>query len=334
MEITITESGHITLLQQTEEIVERFLKSSSKLRQNSRDLYRRTLKQFFLWAESRGLSLDTLTIVELIQYREYLLSPERGLTSLTVGSYITSLKKFYEFLESERIYPNIAKSLQNPKRKQQFRKSPLSNEQAKELLEYFSNRIVKNLQKELENLGIETPTATSRDYAIINLILRTGLRTIEVIRANVGDIVIKPGGQRVLLIHGKGRDEKDNFVILTEKTYKPISEYLETRGACSISDPLFNSTSNNSKGGRLTTRTISHIAKEGLRAIGLDSKSFTAHSLRHTAGTSLLRATGDLEKTRLMLRHSDPKTTLIYVDTIEEERRLKESGEAILDTLY
>jgi integrase/recombinase XerC/integrase/recombinase XerD len=315
MKITITESGHITLLQQTEEIVERFLKSSSKLRQNSRDLYRRTLKQFFLWAESRGLSLDTLTIVELIQYREYLLSPERGLTSLTVGSYITSLKKFYEFLESERRCPNIAKSLQNPKRKQQFRKSPLSVLQATELLDHIKKQAL-------------------RDYAIINLILRTGLRTIEVIRANVGDIVIKPGGQRVLLIHGKGRDEKDNFVILTEKTYKPISEYLETRGACSISDPLFNSTSNNSKGDRLTTRTISHIAKEGLRAIGLDSKSFTAHSLRHTAGTSLLRATGDLEKTRLMLRHSDPKTTLIYVDTIEEERRLKESGEAILDTLY
>ena len=315
MQITITESGHITLLQQTEEIVERFLKSSSKLRQNSRDLYRRTLKQFFLWAESRGLSLDTLTIVELIQYREYLLSPERGLTSLTVGSYITSLKKFYEFLESERRCPNIAKSLQNPKRKQQFRKSPLSVLQATELLDHIKKQAL-------------------RDYAIINLILRTGLRTIEVIRANVGDIVIKPGGQRVLLIHGKGRDEKDDFVILTEKTYKPISEYLETRGAYSISDPLFNSTSNNSKGERLTTRTISHIAKEGLRAIGLDSKNFTAHSLRHTAGTSLLRATGDLEKTRLMLRHSDPKTTLIYVDTLTEERRLESSGEAILDTLY
>ena len=315
MEISITESGHITLFQQTDEIVERFLKSSSKLRQNSRDLYRRTLKQFFLWAESRLHNLDTITIVELIEYREYLLSPERGLTSLTVGSYITSLKKFYEFLESERRYPNIAKSLQNPKRKQQFRKSPLSVLQATELLDHIKKQAL-------------------RDYAIINLILKTGLRTIEVIRANVGDIVVKPGGQRVLLIHGKGRDEKDDFVILTEKTYKPISEYLETRGAYSISEPLFNSTSNNSKGERLSTRTISHIAKEGLRAIGLDSKNFTAHSLRHTAGTSLLRATGDLEKTRLMLRHSDPKTTLIYVDTLTEERRLEFSGEAILDTLY
>jgi integrase/recombinase XerC/integrase/recombinase XerD len=314
MEITITETAYLTISQQTEGLVDRFLKSVN-LRENSRALYKRTLKQFFLWAESKSQSLETLTIVELIEYKEYLLSPERGLTSLTVGSYITSLKKFYEFLESERRYPNIAKSLKNPKRKQQFRKSPLSPEQATGLLVYIKYQAL-------------------RDYAIINLILRTGLRTIEVIRANVGDIVVKPGGQRVLLIHGKGRDEKDNFVILTDKAYQPISEYLESRGAYRPEEPLFYSTSNNSKGERLSTRTISHIAKEGLRAIGLDSKNFTAHSLRHTAGTSLLRATGDLEKTRLMLRHSDPKTTLIYVDTLTEERRLKESGEAILDTLY
>jgi integrase/recombinase XerC/integrase/recombinase XerD len=314
MEITITETAYLTISQQTEGLVDRFLKSVN-LRENSRALYKRTLKQFFLWAESKSQNLETLTIVELIEYKEYLLSPERGLTSLTVGSYITSLKKFYEFLESERRYPNIAKSLKNPKRKQQFRKSPLSPEQATGLLVYIKYQAL-------------------RDYAIINLILRTGLRTIEVIRANVGDIVVKPGGHRVLLIHGKGRDEKDNFVILTDKAYQPISEYLESRGAYRPEEPLFYSTSNNSKGERLSTRTISHIAKEGLRAIGLDSKNFTAHSLRHTAGTSLLRATGDLEKTRLMLRHSDPKTTLIYVDTLTEERRLKESGEAILDTLY
>jgi len=314
MEITTIKTALINTSQSNEGLIDRFLKSMN-LRENSRDLYRRTLKQFFLWALSKNHSLETITIVELIEYKEYLLSPERGLTSLTVGSYITSLKKFYEYLESERHIPNIAKSLKNPKRKQQFRKSPLSPEQATELLEYIK-------------------TQALRDYAIINLILRTGLRTIEVIRANVGDIIVKPGGQRALLIHGKGRDEKDNFVILTEKTFKPISEYLESRGAYSLNDPLFNSTSNNSKGERLSTRTISFIAKEGLRAIGLNDKNFTAHSLRHTAGTSLLRATGDLEKTRLMLRHSDPKTTLIYVDTLTEERRLRDSGEAIIDTIY
>ncbi len=87
-------------------------------------------------------------------------------------------------------------------------------------------------------------------------------------------------------------------------------------------------------GERLTTRSISFIAKEGLKGIGLDERSYTAHSLRHTGPTNILRTTGDLEQTRLFCRHSNPATTLIYVKTLEDERRLENSGEAVLDTLF
>lgn len=43
------------------------------------------------------------------------------------------------------------------------------------------------------------------------------------------DITFK-GSQRVLLIQGKGRVDKDDFVILTDKTFEPIRRYLDTRG--------------------------------------------------------------------------------------------------------
>jgi integrase/recombinase XerC/integrase/recombinase XerD len=236
------------------------------------------------------------------------------MSSLTVGSYITSVRRFYEWTEANKYYLNVAKGIKTPKRKQQFKKQPLLPEQATALLNYYEAR-------------------TLRDYAIINLLLRTGLRTIEVIRANVGDIIFK-GSQRVLLIHGKGRDEKDNFVILTEKTYKPIAEYLTIRGKVNDLEPLFYSTSNNSKGERLSTRSISYIAKEGLKAIGLDERSFTAHSLRHTTAVNILRGGGSLEQAQLTLRHSNPATTQIYTATLNEERRLQNSGEALIDSLY
>ena len=138
----------------------------------------------------------------------------------------------------------------------------------------------------------------------------------------------------MLLIQGKGRDEKDNFVLLTDKSYQPIAEYLATRGNISSSEPLFTSTSNNSNGERLTTRTINYIAKEGLKAIGLDNKSFTAHSLRHTTAVNILRAGGSLEMAQFTLRHSNPATTQIYTATLNEERRLQNSGEALIDSLY
>lgn len=293
------------------ELVDSFIEAQD-IKQNSKNLYRRTLKQYFNWVDEKGYLLSEIARTQLLEYKEDLLSS--GLSSLTVSSYVTSVRRFYEWTEANKFYPNVAKGIKSPKRKQQFKKQPLLPSQATELLNYYQGKAL-------------------RDYAIITLLLRTGLRTIEVVRATVEDLTYK-GSQRVLLVHGKGRDEKDNFVILTDKSYQPIAEYLKTRKGVSSSDPLFTSTSNNSKGGRLTTRTISQIAKEGLRAIGLDERAFTAHSLRHTTAVNILRAGGSLETAQFTLRHANPATTQIYTATLEEERRLENSGEALLDSLY
>lgn len=294
-----------------ENLVDAFI-SSQDVKLSSKNLYRRTLKQYFNWVDTTNYLLNEIARPQLLEYKDYLLSS--GMSSLTVGSYITSVRRFYEWTEANKFYPNVAKGIKTPKRKQQFKKQPLLPAQATALLNFYQDKAL-------------------RDYAIISLLLRTGLRTIEVIRASVEDITFK-GGQRVLLVQGKGRDEKDNFVLLTDKTYQPIAEYLATRENVKSSDPLFTSTSNNSKGERLTTRTISYIAKEGLKAIGLDEKSYTAHSLRHTTAVNILRAGGSLETAQFTLRHSNPATTQIYTATLNEERRLQNSGEALIDNLY
>ncbi|MGB4542929.1 MAG: tyrosine-type recombinase/integrase, partial [Bacteroidales bacterium] len=140
--------------------------------------------------------------------------------------------------------------------------------------------------------------------------------------------------QRVLLIQGKGRVDKDDFVILTDKTFEPIRRYLDTRGKVSGSEPLFVSNSNNSKGNRLTTRTISYIVKEGLKEIGLDERCFTAHSLRHTTAVNILIGGGTLEMVQFTLRHTNPSTTQIYTSTLNEIRRLQNSGEILLDKIF
>jgi len=313
MEIVVKQAQDIANVapQRIEELVDKFI-NSQDVKLNSKLLYRRTLKQYFNWIDKKGYLLSEIARPHILEYKDELLNS--GLSSLTVGSYITSVRRFYEWTEANKVYPNVAKGIKTPKRKQQFKKQPLLPAQATALLNFYQDK-------------------THRDYAIINLLLRTGLRTIEVIRASVEDITFK-GSQRVLLVHGKGRDERDNFVLLTDKTYQPIAEYLSTRGNINTSEPLFTSTSNNSKGERLTTRSISYIAKEGLKAIGLDEKTFTAHSLRHTTAVNILRGGGSLEQAQMTLRHSNPATTQIYTATLNEERRLQNSGEALLDNLY
>ena len=313
MDIIVKQAQDVTTVssQRIEELVDSFI-NSQDVKLSSKLLYRRTLKQYFNWVNKKSYLLSEIARPQLLEYKDELLLS--GMSSLTVGSYITSVRRFYEWTEANKIYPNIAKGIKAPKRKQQLKKQPLLPAQATELLNYYQDKAL-------------------RDYSIISLLLRTGLRTIEVIRASVEDITFK-GSQRVLLIQGKGRDEKDNFVLLTDKTYQPIADYLATRGKVNSSEPLFTSTSNNSKGERLTTRTISYIAKEGLKAIGLDERSFTAHSLRHTTAVNILRAGGSLETAQFTLRHSNPATTQIYTATLNEERRLQNSGEALIDSLY
>lgn len=297
--------------QRLEELVDSFIQAQD-VRPNSRELYRRTLKQYLRWVYTKGYLFSEIASPQLYEYKQDLLLSQKS--ALTIGSYLTSVKRFYEFTEANRLYPNIAKNIKPPKRLRQFRKQPLLPSQVTDLLEY-------------------TRSASKRDYAIISLLVRTGLRTIEVVRANVEDIVYK-GGKRVLLVQGKGRDEKDEYVVLTEKSYAPIREYLETRGKLNPKEPLFLSFSNCNKGERLTTRTISKLAKESLKGIGLEDKMYTAHSLRHTAIVTTRRAGGTQEQGQALARHKSPTTTQEYDSFFREEDRLKNSAEELIDTLY
>lgn len=310
--IAIATPQGLTQTLNREELLDLFISSQDR-KPTTLSLYRRTMSLFFDWIDRTGRNISTLTRPDLIEYKHTL--EMEGKSGLTITSYLTSLRLFYQWVEAEGVYPNIAKVLNLPKRTKEFRHQPLRPAQAKELL------------TEVETSG------TLRDIAIMNLLARTGLRTIEVVRADVGDITFK-GGQRVLLVRGKGRDEKDNFVILTDKTYKPIAEYLSERGCVRMTDPLFVSESNRDRGQRMTTRSISRIAKNNLREIGLDDKVFTAHSLRHTTAVSILRGGGTLEDCQLTLRHSNPATTQIYTAFVDEERRLNRQAEGLIDDLF
>ena len=286
--------------------------SSQDVKESSRYLYRRTLRLFFEWVGEKGKQLHELTRADILEYKDELFT--RGLSSLSVASYLTSLRKFYEWAESEKLYPNIAKGVKTPRRVQAFKKQHLTEEKSSELLEHF------------ERISL-------RDYAIVNLILRTGLRTVEVVRADVGDITFK-ANRRILRVWGKGRDAKDDFVVLTDKAYNPIREYLSTRKGAKANEPLFTSDSHRNTGERLTTRTISGLCKSGLKAIGLDGREFTAHSLRHTTAVTILKSGGSLTDAQTILRHTTPTTTQIYTESIKEELRLKDAPEALIDNAF
>ena len=147
--------------------------------------------------------------------------------------------------------------------------------------------------------------------------------SIEVIRANVGDID-RSFGRTALYVQGKGRDQKAECVMLPKKVELLINNYLNSRNNLQNDSPLFASISHRNFGGRLTTVAVSGIVKKAFRSVGLDSKRLTAHSLRHSAATAMLLAGVDLVKVQQILRHKNVNTTLIYSHHLE---RLKNHGE-------
>ena len=147
--------------------------------------------------------------------------------------------------------------------------------------------------------------------ATFNILLRCGLRSIEIIRADIGD-VRQSCGMPILWVHGKGRDIKDEFVVLTDEALAAIHAYMAVRGKVNVNDPLFVSHSNHNASGRLTTRSIRRMVKEHLKQTGINSSRLTCHSLRHTFATLAIANNAPLLAVQQAMRHADINTTTIY----------------------
>ena len=292
-------------------LLEMFL-NSQDISEKSRQTYSWALMRYFEWLRMTGRRLSGLTPADIVGYKSYLLG--RKLSPLTVSSYLSALRQFYCWTEVSLFYPNIARSVKAPRSKKGFVKLPLSAEQASELLDYLKGK-------------------SARNYAIVNLILRTGLRTIEVSRLDVKDVVTKRG-RRVLQVWGKGMSGKDSLVILNDPAWEPIKDYLASRKGAKGDEPLFLTDGKGHRGQRLSPRSIQDICKQSLRAIGLDGHEFSAHSLRHSVGVNILRAGGDMKDVQRVLRHSSPVTSQIYTATVEEEIRLERNPEALLNDMF
>lgn len=296
--VTVRESEIVRRPRSLEELVEEFILSQD-LGRSSKETYRRQLKQYARWIEESGRSenLWQMKREDLLDYKVQLLA---GHSVLGANGYLTAVRRLYEWMEAERIYPNIARGVRGYKKPRSFAKDCLSTGQLRDMLD-----------------GLETASLEGlRDYAMINLMARTGLRDIEVSRAMVSDLR-QESGQSVLWIQGKGRDSKDEFVLLTDEAERPIRQYLQARGMVAEDAPLFCSYSDKNYGQALTTRSISRICKQAMRRTGLDSSRLTAHSLRHTAITLSLRGGASLQQVQAMARHSDPKTTMIYSHNLD-----------------
>lgn len=263
------------------------------------ETYTKALRQFFKYLSVHGIRQPKRE--DVIAFRDDLKAS--GLKPTTVQNYITATRIFFKWTEQEGLYPNIAEHIKGAKLDKNHKKDYLTSRQAKEVL---------------SNIGKETEEGL-RNYAILSLMVTGGLRTIEVSRADVEDLRTL-GENTVLFVQGKGREEKTEYIKISAPVEKAIRQYLKARQNVEEGQPLFTSTSNNSKGNRITTRTVSGIVKTALKNAGYDSARLTAHSLRHTAITLALLAGREITEVQQFARHANLNTTMIYNHALDQSK--------------
>lgn len=299
---------------------------------SSKATYRKALDSFSRFVQDCDCDLSELNHTDILNYKEGLLADNKS--PQTVNLYLTVVRGFYRWAVSERILErDITAEIKSVRtNKDTFRKMHLESYQGARLLDEVSTPAkVKGVNPGVtEKLNGMEEVIALRNFAMVNLMLRTGLRTIEVHRADVGDITFRKD-RRILKVWGKGHSEKDAFVILTDAAYKPLQEYLALRPNAQPNEPLFCTAGFGHEGERVSTRTIQNVCKTGLRAIGLDSHEYSAHSLRHTTGTEILLKGGNMFDVQAVLRHASPATSQLYVNTVQEDVRLDQMKEQLLD---
>ena len=161
----------------------------------------------------------------------------------------------------------------------------------------------------------------NRDFAIIILLLGTGIRVSECVGLDIQDVDFKNNGIKVVR---KGGNEM--VVYFGEEVEQALKMYLYTTRKAATPLPghenaLFLSTQRR----RIGVQAVENMVKKYAREV-TPNKKITPHKLRSTYGTTLYKETGDIYLVADVLGHKDVNTTKKHYAAIDENRRRQAAG--------
>lgn len=154
-----------------------------------------------------------------------------------------------------------------------------------------------------------------RDYAILLLLARLGLRAGEVAALTLDDFDWHAG---IVTVSGKGQRREP--LPLPHEVGEALAAYLQDGRPSCATRRLFIRSKAPHQGFRSAT-AICCIVRRALARAGIDSALKGAHLLRHSLATGMLRNGASLEDIGEVLRHRHPETTQIYAKVDLESMR-------------
>ncbi|MBN9122722.1 MAG: tyrosine recombinase XerC [Planctomycetes bacterium] len=153
----------------------------------------------------------------------------------------------------------------------------------------------------------ETTWAGRRDRAMLETLYASGIRVSELVGLDLTAVDLDDG---VITVRGKGK--KERLALLVPDAVAAVRRWLDDRAAVLRENGRETpAVFLNSKGGRLTTRSVGRLLAKHLKAAGLDPRT-SPHTLRHSFATHMLDAGADIRGVQELLGHKSLATTQVY----------------------
>ena len=261
--------------------------------------YGSDLRQFqaFMQVEHPGTPLLDPATVHTESIRGYLHWLNRKHEkSTSMARKLSSLRSFYRYLQREGMVGlNPADAIRMPKQPKHLPRV-LSKDDAAALMGFPAD---------------QAAGGSLRDRALLETLYSTGARVSELVGIDLDDLRASEG-----LVHLRGKGRKERIVPIGDVALQAIQAYLDeqrltktrypTAKTTRVASPIFR----NSRGGRLTTRSVARIVTRYSNRLA--GGSVSPHTLRHSFATHLLDEGADLRSIQEMLGHASLSTTQKY----------------------
>lgn len=276
---------------------QRFLKLERNYTPNTVEAYMHDLDWLRRYMESKKLAPQDVRMEHLQEFAVSL--HEHGIGVSSQARILSGIRAFFRFLQMEKIIEdNPAARIDSPQLGQH-------------LPEVLTPGEVDALQAAIDL----TSANGHRDKAMIEILFACGLRISELLQLKLSDLYLKDGYIRVW---GKGR--KERLVPIGQSSISVLEQWFACRVHWKIKpgneDYVFLSS-----WGTPLSRMRFHVVLKELAATAGIRKNISAHTLRHSFATALLRGGADLRSIQDMLGHEHIVTTEIYTHLSTEDLR-------------
>lgn len=259
------------------------------LSENTRLSYQQDIRHLFAYLKDEKIhdlaQVDRFMILNFLQALEL-----QGKSRNSVIHMVTSLRKFFQFLQRNAyITVNPMEEVDPPKRAQHL-PAVLNQAEVEALL------MAPDIKT---NLGIRTRTMLEVMYA-------TGMRVSELVNLKFDDLHLDLG-----LIQTVGKGNKERIIPIGDTAAEWLAHYINDVRPLLAKQQVSEFVFLNDHGRQLTRQGVWKIIKQLVQQVGI-TKDVSPHTLRHSFATHILENGADLRIVQELLGHADISTTQIY----------------------